>query len=257
MNLLLVDASELHDVRELRISGDDRRAQHLRTVLEVAPGTRLRAGVIGGALGTATVIADDGDAIHLVLELGDTVPSPFPVELVLAVPRPKVLTRAIEAAASFGVTRIDLTNAWRVDKSYLDSPRLDPDALALAARLGAEQGGTTHVPPIELHRRLMALLDDRWPAGESRSGTCLIAHPGGAPIENAIIVAPSSAPDRPVVLAIGPEGGWIPREVETFVARGFTEVSLGDPILRVETALAAALGQLAVLDRLRTAVTER
>jgi RsmE family RNA methyltransferase len=54
------------------------------------------------------------------------------------------------------------------------------------------------------------------------------------------------------VLAIGPEGGWIEREVETFIARGFTPVSIGAPILRVEAAVASALGQLLLLQRLRS-----
>jgi len=90
----------------------------------------------------------------------------------------------------------------------------------------------------------MALLDARWPGPSGAPGHRLIAHPGAPPIEAAL---PGAAP---VVLAIGPEGGWIDREVETFVARGFTAVSLGAPILRVETAVAAALGQLLVLRRL-------
>ena len=51
------------------------------------------------------------------------------------------------------------------------------------------------------------------------------------------------------MLAIGPEGGWIERELETFVERGFKPVSLGAPILRVEAAVAAALGQLLLLQR--------
>jgi RsmE family RNA methyltransferase len=157
------------------------------------------------------------------------------------VPRPKALTRVIEAAASFGVERVELTNAWRVEKSYLSSPRLAPDALAHAARLGAEQGMTTHVPDVRVHRRLMELLDARWPVpGDDRR---LIAHPTGTPIER---VARSES----LVLAIGPEGGWIQRELDTFVARGFTPVSLGERVLRVETAVAAALGQLAMLQRL-------
>ncbi len=54
------------------------------------------------------------------------------------------------------------------------------------------------------------------------------------------------------MIAIGPEGGWIERELETFVARGFAPVSLGTPILRVEAAVASALGQLLLLHRIRT-----
>jgi len=243
VNLLLVEPAE--------IAGDatctlrDRRAVHVRAVLGAVVGSRLRAGVIGGGVGSAEVIADDGAAVTLRLELAEPAPPPLAIELVLAIPRPKVLTRVIEAAAAFGVARIELTNAWRVDKSYLRSPRLAPEALALAARLGAEQGATTHLPAIAIHRRLMALLDARWPTPSSPPGQKLVAHPGAPPIERAVRGAAS-----PVCLAIGPEGGWIDREVETLVARGFTKVSLGAPILRVETAVAAALGQLLVLGRL-------
>jgi 16S rRNA (uracil1498-N3)-methyltransferase len=264
VNLLLVDPAEL--AADATCTVRDRRALHLRTVLGAGVGARVRAGVIGGGTGSAELIADDGDAITLRITLTEPGPAPLPVELVLAIPRPKVLSRVVEAAAAFGVARIELTNAWRVDKSYLKSPRLAPDALALAARLGAEQGATTHLPQIAIHRRLMALLDARWPGppaidgagsrgvgsptalpagrGSPAGSTKLVAHPGAPPIEAALPGA------SPLVLAIGPEGGWIAREVETFVARGFTPVSLGAPILRVETAVAAALGQLLVLRRL-------
>ena len=240
MNLLLVEPGEL---RGEHVTVDGRRAAHLREVLRVAVGSRVRAGIVGGGVGSAEVLADDGTRIELRLALAEPAPAPLPVDIVLAVPRPKVLTRTIEALASFAVARIALTNAWRVDKSYLDSPRLEPAALAAAARVGAEQGATTHVPAITLHRRLMELLDARFAAPDPHA-LRLLAHPGGAPIERVV------RDDRPITLAIGPEGGWIEREVETFVARGFSVVSLGAPILRVEAAVAALLGQLVLLQRL-------
>lgn len=249
MNLLLVDPSEL--AADGTCTVRDRRALHLRTVLGAEVGSRVRAGVVGGGVGSAEVLGDDGTAIALRLALTDPAPPPLPIELVLAIPRPKVLGRVVEAAAAFGVARIELTNAWRVDKSYLRSPRLAPDALALAARLGAEQGATTHVPPIAVHHRLMALLDARWPGPPAVK---LLAHPAAPPIEAAISDLPRGLPDA-LVLAIGPEGGWIAREVDTFVARGFAPVSLGAAILRVETAVAAALGQLVLLRRLAARTT--
>ena len=239
VNLLLVAPSEV-------VAGvatiDDERAVHLRTVLKVTPGQRIRAGIARGGLGTAEILGDDGRAIALRLELGAPSVS-MPVELVLAIPRPKVLSRTLEIAASFAVECVHLTNAWRVDKSYLNSPRLAPAALERAAWLGATQGATTHLPTITVHRRLMQLLDERYP---SPAGPRLIAHPDAPPIERAYRPTPKR---RPVVVAIGPEGGWIQREVDTFAARGFTPVSLGTPILRVEAAVAALLGQIALLAR--------
>lgn len=238
MNLLLVEPAEVAPDGTCVLR--DRRAVHVRTVLGAAIGDRLRAGVIGGNTGPAELLADDGAAITLRLALTDAPAPPLAVDLVLAIPRPKVLSRVIETAAAFRVARIDLTNAWRVDKSYLDSPRLAADALGHAARLGAEQGMTTHLPAIAVHRRLMALLDDRF---APCTGTCVLAHPGAPPLEAVVR-------GGPVTLAIGPEGGWIPREVETFAARGFAVASLGAPILRVEAAVAAALGQLLLIERI-------
>ena len=242
MNLLLVEPTELRPDRTCVLAG--RRSDHLRRVLGATVGTTVRAGVLGGNIGSAVVIGDDGETFVVRIDASTPPPPQLAVELVLAVPRPKVLARTIETCAAFGVRRVDLTNAWRVDKSYLRSPRLAATALAASARLGAEQGATTHVPELHVHERLMSLLDSRFAERSANERRRVIAHPGAPPLE-----AATGGP--PVVLAIGPEGGWIDRELDTFVARGFTAASLGAPILRVEAAVAAALGQLLLLGRIR------
>ena len=256
MNLLLLDGDEV-DGGVARVSG--RRARHLREVLGVTVGSEVRAGIVGAQVGVGVVRAMDGEVIELEVRCDRAPPPRLPVALVLAVPRPKVLTRVLEMAAAFAVERVELVNAWRVDKAYLDSPRLAPGALALAMRLGAEQGGSTHVPPVTLHRRLMAWMDRDHPAGVAPRGPALCAHPRtGRWLEDAAPFAARAAADgaaagggapATITLAIGPEGGWIEREVETFAARGFAVVGLGHAVLRVEAAVAAALGQLALLAR--------
>jgi 16S rRNA (uracil1498-N3)-methyltransferase len=241
VNLLLVERGELADDGTCVL--DERRSLHLRQVLGVQVGSKIRAGLIGGGHGQAEVLSDDGTRVTIRLAVLTKTPPGLGLDVILAIPRPKALSRVIETLAAFSVRRIDLTNAWRVDKSYLRSPRLAPDALAASARLGAEQGATTLFPEIHVHERLMSLLDGRYPApapGEVR----LLAHPGAPPIETAVRGA------LPASIAIGPEGGWIERELETFVARGFTPVSLGGPVLRVENAVAALLAQLLLLARL-------
>ena len=55
--------------------------------------------------------------------------------------------------------------------------------------------------------------------------------------------AKAAAQDQPasVALAIGPEGGWTDAEIAAARAAGFVEASLGENILRTETAVIAAL----------------
>jgi len=243
VNLLLVDRAEVGSDGTCALDG--RRARHLRDVLGARPGAIVRAGVIGGGVGTAEVIADDGRCVTVKLTVGERAAPARDVELVLAVPRPKVIARSIEIAASFGVRAIELTNAWRVDKSYLASPKLAAAALATAARVGAEQGMTTRVPATRVWPRFMELVEARF--GDEVDETRLVAHPDAPPIERARIGSGA------LVIAIGPERGWIDRELDTLRARGFQPVSLGAAILRVEAAVAAALAQLLLLHRIKQA----
>jgi 16S rRNA (uracil1498-N3)-methyltransferase len=52
--------------------------------------------------------------------------------------------------------------------------------------------------------------------------------------------APGALP-RIAAIAIGPEGGWTDQEIAAASAAGFAEVSLGENILRTETAVLAAM----------------
>ncbi|HEY5961250.1 MAG TPA: hypothetical protein VIV60_32055, partial [Polyangiaceae bacterium] len=133
MNLLLIDRDELDPAGLVRLSG--RRAEHLRSVVGVKVGQCLKAGIVRGRLGEAQVLAV-GECIELSMpllaeDLAHSESEPVPdVDLIVAVPRPKALPRIIQSLASFGVRRIDVINAWRVDASYFKSHKLHPAALA-------------------------------------------------------------------------------------------------------------------------------
>jgi RsmE family RNA methyltransferase len=244
VNLLLLEPDEIDGDGRCRLTG--RRARHVLEVLEAEVGARLRAGVVRG--GTGEAVVEGVGRGELSVRLGDLSAAPTPprVSLVLAMPRPKVLARTVQLAASMGVVRIDLVNAWRVDKTHFQSKRAARAALEQDLRLGCEQGATTWVPDLEVHPLLMPFLRDRLPALRSPDSCALLAHPHAA-------VAIETAVPRglaPVILGIGPERGWIDREVDSFVERGFRAVALDEHVLRVEAAVAAALAQLALLARL-------
>lgn len=256
MNLLLLEPGEIDDSGRAVLT--DRRAAHACEVLDVGPGDRLRVGAIRGPRGTGEVIARSGTRIELQVDLCDPASAAPGIELVLAVPRPKVVPRILRAAACLGVRRIDLVNAWRVDKSYLSSHELAPRTLRHNLLLGCEQGMTTWLPDVTVHRMLMRFVKEHLePRMDSRGSGFLVADPGApATLEEAVLgrstnTEPGVDPASPgVIAAIGPERGWIPRELDTFVGLGGAMVSLCSTTLTVEVAVTALLSQLVLLHRM-------
>ena len=147
-----------------------------------------------------------------------------------------------------GVRRIDLVNCWRVHKSYFSTDRIDPASLREQLVLGCEQGGTTWVPDIAVHPVLMTFIREVLPSNLDGCAHRLIAHPRSSTYLEQVV--PRGATGR-VTLAIGPEGGWIDRELDTFADLGFAAVALGARVLRVEAAAIALLAQLELLQRER------
>jgi RsmE family RNA methyltransferase len=178
----------------------------------------------------------DGQALELEVTLDRLPPPKLPLTLVLALPRPKVLNRVLAAATSLGAARIYLVNAWKVEKSYWKSPRLAEANLLLQRILGLEQARDTRLPELHLRRLLRPFAEDELP-GLLAGTTALLAHPGAAAVCPRAVAGP-------VTLVIGPEGGFIPAEVDLLGRSGCLPVDLGPRILRVETALAAIVGRL-------------
>jgi RsmE family RNA methyltransferase len=235
MNLLLLTRDEVADDGTALLTG--RRHEHARVVLRVQAGETLRVGVRGGRCGTAEVLAEDANGLRLRVSLTDEPPPRSGLSLVMAIPRPKALRRVIPAVAALGVDRVVLVNAARVEKSYFDSPILEPASLDALVDLGLEQARDTRPPLIEIRQRFKPFVEDEleaWAADATR----FVPHPTAASS------LPRVADGQPVVLAIGPDGGWVPYEVALLERHGFTPVSVGPRILRVEVAVSYILGRV-------------
>jgi 16S rRNA (uracil1498-N3)-methyltransferase len=234
MNLILLFNEDFIDDQLVRLTG--RRLEHVTNVHRAAAGDELVVGIADGKMGTCVVTRLDRDALELRVTLDREPPPALPLTLVLALPRPKVLNRVIAGATSLGVKRMFLINAWRVEKSYWKSPRLGDENLLLQRVLGLEQARDTMLPAIELRRLFRPFVEEELPSIAAGS-LALVAHP------RAEAECPRGV-TSPVTLAIGPEGGFIEEEIASLVRIGFTPVSAGERVLRVETAVAALLGRL-------------
>ncbi|MGY4491939.1 16S rRNA (uracil(1498)-N(3))-methyltransferase [Pseudomonas sp. TE3610] len=234
MNLLLLEEADF--IAADRVILRDRRLKHMQEVHGVAVGDSLRVGRINGLMGRAEVLRLEPREAELQVVLDQPPPAKLPLTLVLALPRPKMLRRVFQTVATMGVPKVILVNSYRVEKSFWQTPFLQPEAIRENLVLGLEQARDTVLPEIIIEKRFKPFVEDRLPAiAEGTLG--LVGHPGEHP------PCPRGL-SEPVTLAIGPEGGWIPYEVELLGKAGLNPVQLGDRILRVETAVTALLARL-------------
>jgi RsmE family RNA methyltransferase len=240
VNLLLLRPEELGADGTARLAG--RRLLHAREVLRLGPGDGLRVGILGGDVGTAEVLSLSGEELRLAVRLCEPPPVRPGVDLLLAMPRPKALRRILPAAAAFGVDRIVLVGASRVEKSFFDSPLLLPAAADELFCLGLEQARDTRPPTLEVRRLFRPFVEDELEGCFAGCASRLLAHPGARPLREVL-----GARRSRTLLAIGPDGGWVPFERELLAARGLLPASLGDRPLRTEVAVAALLGALVSL----------
>ncbi|MHC3825835.1 MULTISPECIES: 16S rRNA (uracil(1498)-N(3))-methyltransferase [Pseudomonas] len=234
MNLLLLEEADF--IAADRVVLRDRRLTHMQEVHRSEVGDSLRVGRINGLMGSAELLRLEAGEAELRVILDQPPPAKLPLTLVLALPRPKMLRRVFQTVATMGVSKVILVNSYRVEKSFWQTPFLEPEAIRENLILGLEQARDTVLPEIIIEKRFKPFVEDRLPAiSEGTLG--LVGHPGNYP-------PCPRALSEPVTLAIGPEGGWIPYEIDLLGKSGLQPVQLGERILRVETAVTALLARL-------------
>lgn len=236
MNIVLLDANQ-DCSRDIWSIEDQRQIKHLNQHLQLKAGDTLKVGVRDGQRYLTEVQSITAQQIMLRPIQTESVPNKVPVHLILALPRPKVFRRMIMDAVTLGVERISLIHSYRVDKSYWQSPFLQQ--LDDYVTLGLEQAGDTIVPEIQLYKRFKPFVEDVLPTLISEQRPAYVAHP----------YAEQSMPHaiaHGCNLIVGPEGGFIPYEIELLKKNGCQAMSLGNRILRTETAVSNILGRLFV-----------
>jgi RsmE family RNA methyltransferase len=238
VNLLLFEPGEINDAGIVTLS--DGRARHVRDVLRATPGQQLRIGTIDGPLGTARGAAIEGRSVTLQCTLDRDTPQRPAVDLLLALPRPKVLRRLWAQLAAIGVSRIILTNAERVERNYFDTHVLGPDVYRPLLVEGLQQARDTRLPLVSIHRRFRVLVEDELDT-LSDAQTRIVAHPSS---DRGMASAVGHDATQRVLLAVGAEGGWNPFELDLLGRAGFTTVGIGRRTLRSDTASIALLAVL-------------
>ena len=233
MNIVLLDPRQTET--ELWSITSTRQLEHLQQHLQIQVGDTLKVGIREGQRYLTEIVEISKKAVRLKPLQEEAVPEKLPVTLIVALPRPKVLRRLIMDSVTLGVEKIILLHSYRVDKSYWQTPFLQQ--LNHYIELGLEQAGDTVAPKIELYKRFKPFVEDILPGLISTDCPAYVAHPYA---EQAM----PFAIEHPCTIVIGPEGGFIPYEVDLLIKNGCQAVSLGNRIIRTETVIPYVLGRL-------------
>ena len=240
MNLLLLGPEDFLPDGAARVSG--RRFKQLKEVIKAVPGKLCKAGVTGGQVGVAEVLAMGGDHAELRFTPQGDPPPPLDVILCCALPRPLTFSKVIHSAVTCGVKRICFFHSAKVEKSYWQSSRLDDGFIREELTLALEQCADTMFPEISFHRKFRRFVEDELPAIVPENALRIFGSPHAD-----IPVPTGAARDGEVALVIGPEGGLNDFEERDLRDNGFTGVTLGARILRSEFAVNAFLSVLGVV----------
>jgi 16S rRNA (uracil1498-N3)-methyltransferase len=167
--------------------------------------------------------------------------SPFMLTLVQCVPRGDRMDFIVQKATELGVARIvpvlSQRSVVRLDESQSASKQAHWRAVAVSA---CEQCGRNRVPAVEAPQPLLHYLGST--SVDAPGLLRLVMEPEHAALTRwPRPIDPAAIPLTGAILAIGPEGGFAPEELEAFELTAFCRVGLGPRVLRTETAAIAAI----------------
>jgi 16S rRNA (uracil1498-N3)-methyltransferase len=205
-------------------------AQHLSQVLrgrvgqefDIAAGETVRRGRISS-------IADE----RVEFELGEIISgAPAPIlTLVLSIFKFDRLEWAIEKCVELGASRILPVVAQRTEVHLAKAAEKRVERWQRIALQAAEQSRRTSVPKISEPQTLQAAIT-------AASGTRIVLAESEKQTMLKDVMQTNGAGE--ITLAFGPEGGWTESELKLFHGAGWIAASLGNMILRAETAVIAA-----------------
>ena len=236
MNIILLQTQDFLSNSNIAIIRDY-RLTHILKVLHPSIGQSLKVGLIGGDCGHGIVESIDSQVIKLKVFLNESAPSRHQFDIVLALPRPKMLRRILRTIAEYGVKNLHLINSARVEKSYWQSPLLKPKKIYESLVTGMERSKDTLITNVQLHPRYRPFVEDELPK-LCGSRDCWITDIGADKSAVELNIAL-----KPAIIMIGPEGGFVPFEIELATSKIAWPIHLGKRILSVDTAVTTVLAQ--------------
>lgn len=222
----------------------DTRTRHICTILKKKTGDSFEAGIENKAAGTAVITAIDKTGLYFTFTEKTEGKKPFPMDLIVGFPRPIQLKRLLRDVSSLGVSRIFLTGTELGEKSYMSSKIMERGAVHAALQEGSVQAKSAYVPFCTIYPSIKTCLSEI----DSNNGifVCLDNAQPEIPLGAFLSqkLKTKNCDDQQsgirITAAIGSERGWSDDERNLFKSAGFTLCSMGERVLRTETACTAA-----------------
>ncbi|MCK5673522.1 MAG: 16S rRNA (uracil(1498)-N(3))-methyltransferase [Spirochaetales bacterium] len=235
MNIILFEDEQIPE----KISIKDEKAKHILKILKLKTGDKFSCGLVNGPSGTGSITIMDKDWIYFSWEkTTDSVPL-YPLTLLIGYTRPISSKRILREAASLGVEKIIFTGTDTGEKSYRDSNLWKGEYRGFLMA-GAQQAASTGVPVVEFYKDLQTFIREN-PYKHSSSALERIVLDN---VEPKVKLAEYNPGDSNCLLAIGSERGWSERERNIFKINKFIFASLGNRVLRTETASTAGISMM-------------
>ncbi|MEM7355626.1 MAG: RsmE family RNA methyltransferase [Acidobacteriota bacterium] len=229
--ITLLVSPEAFDQERIEVEGDDYR--HLFRARRVAVGERLRA--VDGQGRARWAEIDQIDRRRASLMLGPTAPANEPayaLHLLVAALRSERASWLVEKATELGVYSIHFIATERTPRKYAPASLERLQRVAAAALQQCHRSRLPDITGVEPRDTWIARLQDT-----ARTDRYVLRPEAESPA--------SQTTERTAGLVlVGPEGGWSATETNELEALGCRGLSLGDRILRIETAAIAVAARL-------------
>jgi len=245
MNIILFSLKDKTENEFFAFSAKDARYSHIKNILHLGLKESFRAGLINGIIGMGIIIELTEKYLLFQFEHTSTPKPLHPIRMILGISRPIQLKRTLKDLATLGVEKVHLVGTMLGEKSYMNSTLLSTSEIEKYFIEGASQAGSTLLPFCDIHPSLYKFFSSE--SGQNISGKKLLfdlikdPHKEDAPFLSHAHSTNIIEEHNPIYIAIGSERGWSEKERELFLQNSFHPVTLGDRILRAETATIVAV----------------
>lgn len=228
--------------RSVVITGED--ARHIERVVRLKEGDRVTVSDGAGrdVLAQITSFGNNSVLLETIEELKENNEPRVQVWIAQSLPKGDKMETVIQKCTEIGAVRfIPFLSARTIVQYDARKEQKRLERWNKIAKEAAEQAQRSIIPQIDLPRTWEQLLTV---AREAGAAFLCYEKETSLNLKKALQSLDKShfaGGDRPILLAVGPEGGLELAEVEQFRESGGREISLGKRILRTETAAASAL----------------